>query len=82
MKEHIAEISKQEKKKKFAQIKKELEDKERILTFFDKEEKIELDIQMKDQIYQQKYGHIKIKNTTFEEEYIPPEVKKRREPGI
>lgn len=79
MKEHLADLNRQEKKKEFAKIKEELASKEQVLTFFDKEEEIELQLEKKLAEEEAKYGHIKVKQVVGTEEYVPPDVKKRIE---
>lgn len=76
--EHLAELNRQQKKKEFAEIKQTLEARERILTYFDKEEEIELEIQRKVKEDKKIMRRIKGKLKKVEEDYTPPEITKRR----
>jgi small subunit ribosomal protein S27 len=66
---------KQERLANIENIKQTLIEKERLLTFFDKEEEIELQIEEKLKREKLLYGDKEV--VKIEEEYVPPEIKKR-----
>lgn len=71
----LAEIDRQKRLKHVDEMKKDLQVRERLLTFFQNEEKIELQIEEKLKKEEEKYGApIEVKEDT-EDNYIPPEVK-------
>lgn len=80
LEKHSKEMDKIRRIKNIETIKKELEDEERLLTFFEKEEEIELKIEAIDK----KIDSMKInpkllrKKLKNDEEYVPPDVLKRR----
>lgn len=57
-----------------AELKKELEDKERVLTFFENEDKIDLTIDSKIVRYKKRWFGKKKKPRALDEDYIPPEI--------
>lgn len=80
LQKHLAEIDKIERIKNVEKIKKELEDEERLLTFFDKEEEIELKIEAIDKRLKSMEinpGELK-KKLKSNEDYFPPDVLKRK----
>lgn len=80
LKKHLAEIDKIKRINNTVKIKKDLEDEERLLTFFENEENIELKIEE----IQQRIKAMEIppkllkKKLKDDEEYVPPDVLKRR----
>lgn len=82
MKEQQALLDKQLRLENIKKIKEELEKKERLLTFFENEEKIELEIERKQDIVKQedeklaKKPHIvkKLKKLVEQEVYVPPNI--------
>ncbi|XP_011498350.1 PREDICTED: uncharacterized protein LOC105362585 [Ceratosolen solmsi marchali] len=76
LREQHKEREKQQRLANIENIKKELEEKEQLLTFFDNEDKIELQIEQKLEKEKLLYGEVKV--TKQEEDYVPPEIKKRQ----
>ncbi|XP_011311372.1 28S ribosomal protein S27, mitochondrial [Fopius arisanus] len=73
----LVEIDKQKRLKNVQEIKKDLQVQERLLTFFENEEKIELQIEEKLQNEDRKYGPPVEVEEDKEDNYIPPEVKQQ-----
>lgn len=78
LKNQLAEIDRQKRLVKVEEMKKELMEKERLLTFFENEEKIELQIEQKLEKEKKLYGEEKQTAIDEEESYVPPEIVKRR----
>lgn len=82
MKEQQTLLDKQLRLENIKKMKEELEKKERLLTFFENEEKIELEIEKKQEIVRKedeklaKKPHIvkKLKKLVEQEVYIPPNI--------
>ncbi|XP_015126241.1 28S ribosomal protein S27, mitochondrial [Diachasma alloeum] len=74
LQKQLAEIDRQQRLKDVEAMKKDLQVRERLLTFFENEEKLELQIEEKLKIEDEMYGPpIEVKEDT-EDNYIPPEV--------
>ena len=79
LKQHLAELDKQNRLAKIEEIKKDLVERERVLTFFENEEKIELAIEKKLQREKALYGdEDPTLQQNIEDNYIPPEIVKKR----
>ena len=79
LKQHLAELDKQNRLAKIEEIKKDLVERERVLTFFENEEKIELAIEKKLQREKALYGDEDATlQQNIEDNYIPPEIVKKR----
>lgn len=79
LQKHLAELDRLSRIQNIKKMKKELESRERLLTFFDKEEEIELKIEEK-LAEKKKYEidpKLLRKKLKMQENYIPPEVSKR-----
>ncbi|XP_058788632.1 small ribosomal subunit protein mS27-like [Phymastichus coffea] len=74
LKIHLAELDKISRLAKIEDMKKDLADRERVLTFFEKEEQIELAIEEKLAKEKELYGDESEEVTDDEENYIPPEI--------
>lgn len=82
LKEQQAMLDKQLRLENIKKIKEELEKKERLLTFFENEEQIELEIEKKQEIVKQEderlarkpYVVKKLKKLVEQEVYVPPSV--------
>ncbi|XP_011631979.1 28S ribosomal protein S27, mitochondrial-like [Pogonomyrmex barbatus] len=81
----MKEIDKERRIKKIEQIKKDLEEKEQLLTFFDKEEEIELKIEKIEEKERKEDERIrampksakKLRQLVATESYVPPEIKNK-----
>lgn len=60
------------------EMKQELVEKERILTFFENKDKIELQIEQKLEKEERIYGKVSEVAQDLEENYVPPEIVKKR----
>lgn len=82
LKEQQAMLDKQLRLENIKKIKEELEKKERLLTFFENEEQIELEIEKKQEIVKQEderlarksYVVKKLKKLVEQEVYVPPSI--------
>lgn len=74
LQKHLAELDKEARLAKIEGIKKELADRERVLTFFEKEEQIELEIEQKLAREKEMYGEEVQDEKDDPENYIPPEI--------
>lgn len=77
LREHLAELDKQARLAKLLEMKQELVERERVLTFFENEEKIELTIQQKLDREKALYGDERQAVHQSDEDYVPPEIVKR-----
>ncbi|XP_012255925.2 uncharacterized protein LOC105685982 [Athalia rosae] len=75
--EQLAELDRQERLAKVAAIKKELSEREQLLTFFENEDEIDLTIDSKKPKYTRKPIGKKRKPKSVNENYIPPEMPTR-----
>ncbi|XP_046486540.1 small ribosomal subunit protein mS27 [Neodiprion pinetum] len=74
--QQLAELDRKQRLENVAKIKKDLEERERVLTFFENEEKIDLIIESRENEEENKPTEIKQQNAK-DEDYIPPEVHSR-----
>lgn len=82
LKEQQAMLDKQLRLENIKKIKEELEKKERLLTFFENEDQIELEIEKKQEIVKQEderlarkpYVVKKLKKLVEQEVYVPPSI--------
>ncbi|XP_017790386.1 PREDICTED: uncharacterized protein LOC108572638 [Habropoda laboriosa] len=82
----LKEINQQSRIENVAKLKKDLEIRERFLTFFENEEQIELEIEKKEAIEQAELDRIKklhrvelkLKKLELQEEYVPPKIERRK----
>lgn len=71
---HLDELDKIARLEKVEQMKKELAERERLVTFFEKRHEIEIAIENKQRLEKQKYGKRRRTTADIEENYVPPEV--------
>ncbi|XP_046747902.1 28S ribosomal protein S27, mitochondrial-like [Diprion similis] len=74
--QQLAELDKQQRLENIAKIKEDLQQRERVLTFFENEEQIDLIIESRENEVEEKLTEEKPQNVE-EENYIPPEVDSR-----
>ncbi|KAJ8674841.1 hypothetical protein QAD02_010627 [Eretmocerus hayati] len=77
LKEHLAYLDRQARLAKVEEMKKDLVDRERLLTFFENEEQIELEIEKKLEKEKRLRGDVEA-STIDNEDYIPPEIVRKR----
>lgn len=79
LQKELDEVQKEERLKNIETIKKELEEKERLLTFFDNEEQIELAIENKLEKEKLEMGDEAVSNEVSDELYVSPDIIKRKQ---
>lgn len=76
LEKQIDELDKKRRLENAEKIKRNLQERERLLTFFDREEEIELQIERKLAAEEAEFGPVIEVSTENKENYIPPEVQK------
>ncbi|KAK0090458.1 hypothetical protein PV325_000122 [Microctonus aethiopoides] len=76
LEKQIDELDKKRRLENAEKIKRNLQERERLLTFFDREEEIELQIERKLAAEEAEFGPVIEVSAENEENYIPPEVQK------
>lgn len=71
-------IDKQRRLAEVKEMKKDLEERERVITFFENEEQIELQIKEKLEREKELYGDEEQASIDLEDNYVPPEIVKKR----
>ena len=70
----MAELDRLTRLEKVDQMKKDLENRERVLTFFQNYQQIQLKILQKNRAEKKLYGRKKRSKVDIDENYIPPEI--------
>lgn len=78
LQEQLDYLDKQRRLEEVEELKKDLSERERTLTFFENEEEIELKIQEKLEREKKLYGEDKVIEEDLNENYVPPEIVKKR----
>lgn len=80
LQQQLDELDKERRIEDIKLIKEDLKTRERLLTFFEHEEQIELNIERKLEEEDAKFGPPLEVEAELEENYVPPEIKKKPMP--